>query len=316
MKILLMYPPPPDHLSALRAAAPGGTFEIAENEATAREAIGDAEVVLGNRYFLQCLPRARRLRWLQSGSVGVDLILRGAGEGLREVTLTCARGVYDDEVAEHALALLLGVARGLHLARDAQRDRRWPRWSLPTVSGRSCLVLGWGGVAKGIARRLRALGVKVQAARRRHEGPPILDDGCPVHGPATWRGVLRDTQLLLMALPLTDETQGLVAREELDQLPEGAIIVNVGRGGTLDEQALLDSLKSGRLCGAGIDALADEPPARSHGAWREERLLLTPHVARSLETCNHRWQALFVENLARYASGRPLRNVVDQRAGY
>ena len=124
MNVLLMHPPSADHLAALRAVVPGATFSVAGSEKEAAEMITEAEVVLGNPFFLQSLPHARRLRWMQSNSVGVDLILAGAGERLEGVTLTCARGVYDDEVADHALALILALARGLHLARDDQQDRR------------------------------------------------------------------------------------------------------------------------------------------------------------------------------------------------
>jgi phosphoglycerate dehydrogenase-like enzyme len=316
LDVLLMNPPSAEHLAALQAAAPGARFSVARSEPEATRLIARTEVVLGNRYFLQALPYARRLRWMQSNSVGVDLILRGAGERLRNAILTNARGVYDDEVADHALALILGLVRGLHLARDAQRERRWDRWSLGTLAGRQALVLGWGGVGQAIARRLGAFGVEVQGARRTHQGPPTQAGGCLVHGPETWRQVLPGTSILVAALPLTPETHHLVGRAEIAALPTGAVVVNVGRGGTLDDGALLAALGEGRLIGAGLDVMADEPLSPDHPAWDEPRLLLTPHVARSLEQPPYRWESLFVENLRRYAAGEPLLHVVDQEAGY
>jgi phosphoglycerate dehydrogenase-like enzyme len=220
-------------------------------------------------------------------------------------------------VADHALALILGLARGLHLARDAQGERRWDRWSLPLLAGRAALVLGWGGVGQGIARRLRAFGVQVQGARRTHSGPPAPDAShCLVHGPSTWRDVLPQTDILVVALPLTPATRVIVGPAEITALPSRATVVNVGRGGTVDDGALLAALREGRLHGAGLDVLADEPLPPDHAAWTEPRLLLTPHVARSLERAPYRWEPLFVENLGRYAAGEPLLNVVDQEAGY
>jgi phosphoglycerate dehydrogenase-like enzyme len=290
---------------------------VAGDEQAAARLIADADAVLGNRYLLQSLPHARTLRWVQSGSVGVDRILAGAGERLRGVILTCARGVYDDEVAEHALALLLGLARGLHLARDAQREHRWGRWSLPALAGRRALVLGWGGVGRGIARRLAGLDVTVAGVRRTHSGPPARDaTGFLVHGPATWRDALPRTDALVVALPLTPATRKIVGPAEIAALPPRALLVNVGRGGTVDDDSLLAALRAGKLVGAGLDVLAGEPLPPHHPAWDEPRLLITPHVARSLEGTVRRWETLFVENVRRYAAGEPLLNVVDQEAGY
>src|SRR4051794_7213968 len=148
----------------------------------------------GNRYFLQSLSHARRLRWMQSNSMGVDLILR-ARATLEDVILTCARGVYDDEIAEHALALMLALTRGVHHARDDQREQRWVRRPLRTLAGTRALVVGWGGIGRGIARRLAALGVRVEGVRRRGHGEPRDDEtGFVVWGPITWR----------RALPMTD----------------------------------------------------------------------------------------------------------------
>jgi phosphoglycerate dehydrogenase-like enzyme len=309
-----MYPPSAGHRAALEAAAPGVALRVAGDAAEAGRWIEDADLVLGNRYFLQSLPRARRLRWMQSNSVGVDRILDG-GVDLGDLVLTCTRGVYDDEVAEHALALALGLVRGLHLGRDAQRERRWPRLSLPTLAGRRALVLGWGGVGRGIARRLAALGVTVEGARRR-EGTERDEEGFRVWGRSTWRRALPQTDLLFLALPLTAETRHLVGRKLLATLPPGARVVNVGRGGTLDEGALLAALRSGRLAGAALDVLEQEPPAPEDPLLGDPRCLVTPHAARSLESPPFRWEPLFVENLRRFARGEPLLHVVDRKAGY
>ena len=318
MKILLNYVPPSIHLERLRAVAPAATFTVARTEQEARHAIVDADVVLGNRFFLQSLPCATRLRWMQSNSMGVDMILRGAGRQLEGVVLTSARGLYADEVADHAMALVLGVSRGLRDAVEAYSARRWGRWKLMTLSGRRALVLGWGSLGREIGRRLQAFGVTVSGVRR---GSP---DGCAanelegviVHGPGTWRDQLRDTHVLVIALPLTAETQGCVGAAELEALPEDAIVVNVGRGAVVDQDALFSALRSGRLRGAGLDTLVDEPPASSDSTWHVPRLLLTPHVGRSLEEGAPRWHGLFEENVRRWAVGEQLLNVVDQVAGY
>jgi phosphoglycerate dehydrogenase-like enzyme len=315
VNVLLMYRPNREHENALRHAAPSAQFETAGDERSAADLIGHADVVFGNRYFLQSLPHARRLRWMQSNSTGVDLILT-AGPALDGVLLTCARGVYDDEVADHAVALVLGLARGLHRARDAQLMRRWERLRLQTLRGRRALVLGWGGIGQGIAHRLRSFGVEVEGVRRRITEPQVGPDGFVVHPPSAWRARLPETQILMLALPLTHETRRIVGRAELQALSPGAFFVNVGRAQTLDEDALMEALAEGRLAGGAVDVLNEEPPRPEHAVWSEARLMITPHVARSPEEPPFRWEPLFVENLRRYVGDEPLLNVVDIRAGY
>jgi len=316
VNVLLMYQPSPEHAAALQAAAPNARLLIAHDEPSAAQLIADAEVVLGNRYFLQSLPHARALRWMQSNSMGLDLVL-SAGAQLHGLTITCARGVYDDIVAEHALALLLGVVRGLHTARDAQRERRWQRTPLGRLTGTHALVLGWGGVGRAIARRLLAFGMHVTAARRRPGADlaPGLEN-VTVCGPEAWQALLPTTDALLLALPLTPETRYLVNADVLRALPRSACVVNVGRGATVDEAALLAALDRGELAGAGLDVLEQEPPAADSPVWTCDRLLLTPHVARPVESPPFAWEPLFVENLRRYAHGEPLLHLVDNQAGY
>jgi phosphoglycerate dehydrogenase-like enzyme len=315
VNVLLMYRPNPEHEDALRRVAPAARFETAADERSAADLIGHADVVLGNRYFLQSLPHARRLRWMQSNSTGVDLILT-AGPALDGIVLTCARGVYDDEVADHAVALVLGLARGLHRARDSQLLRRWERQRLETLRGRRALVIGWGGIGRGIARRLRGFGVEVEGVRRRITEPQAGPDGFVVHPPDAWRARLPETDILILALPLTHETRRIVGRAELAALPPGAFFVNVGRAETVDEDALMETLAEERLAGGAVDVLHEEPPRPEHPVWSEARLMITPHVGRSPEEPPFRWEPLFVENLRRFVAEEPLLNVVDIRAGY
>ncbi len=315
VKVLLMYRPDEAHLHNLRRAAPEAEIAVAESQESAAELIARADAVLGNRWFLQSLPHARRLRWMQSNSMGMDLIL-SAGEALKNVTVTRVREVYDDEVAEHAVALALALVRGLHLARDAQRDAAWRREPLRTIHGMRSLVLGWGGAGRGIGRRLLALGAEVAAVRRSHAGLAERNaGGVTVHG-GGWRDALPHTDLLVLALPLTSATRNLVGGPEIAALPRGAYLVNVGRGETLDEAALLTAIQTAHLAGAGLDVACQEPLPAEHPLWRESRVLLTPHVGRSPETGRRRFEPVFEENLRRFASGEPLLYVVDRTAGF
>ena len=292
MKILLMYEPRAEHLARLREAAPRAAFAVAHDEDEARALIVDADAVLGNRWFYQSVDAATRLRWMQSNSMGIDLVLDRAGH--RDFALTCARGIYDDEVAQHAVALALALVRGLHTYRDAQHRAEWNRAGLRNLSGMDALILGWGGVGRKIATLLEPFGTRVKAGR---------SDGA----------FSFDVDLLFLALPLTPRTRRLVGANELRALRPGAFVVNVGRGETLDTSALLGAKHLG---GAALDVFEEEPLPRDHPLWARRDVLITPHVARSIEEPPYRWESLFEENVRRFAAGEPLLHVVDREKGY
>jgi phosphoglycerate dehydrogenase-like enzyme len=292
MKFLLMYEPRAEHLARLQAAAPLADFVVAHDESEARARIADADAVLGNRWFYQSVDAAVRLRWMQSNSMGVDLILERAGH--RDFVLTCTRGVYDAEVAQHAVALALALVRGLHTFRDAQYRAEWDRGRLRNLGDMDALVLGWGGVGQSIAKLLEPFGTRVHAGR---------SDGRHSY----------DVDLLFLALPLTQRTRHLVGANELRTLRPGAFVVNVGRGETLDTDALLAARHLG---GVALDVFEDEPLPPEHPLWSRRDILITPHVARSIEDPPYRWEPLFEENVRRFAAGEPLLHVVDREKGY
>jgi phosphoglycerate dehydrogenase-like enzyme len=179
------------------------------------------------------------------------------------------------------------------------------------------LLLGWGGVARAVAAKLACFGVQVIAVCRNHaSAEPAPEQHARVVGPATWRNYLAQSDLVIACLPLTEETRNLVGTVELAALPPGAFLVNVGRGGTVDERAVRNALTSGRLAGAALDVFAQEPLPQEHWLWRETRVLMTAHWGRSEDGEAPRWEDLFVENLRRFCVGSALLNVVDREAGY
>lgn len=313
--ILLMYEPVQAHLQRLREAAPDHPIAIARSLEEAHRLIVNAEIVLGNRYFIQSLPFAEKLLWMQSNSVGVDLILTEKQRLLdKGITLTCARGVYDAELAEHTITLLLTLFRDMHLLRDEQNAHSWRRHRLRTLHGSRCLILGWGSLAQAIVRLITALGGRVSAVRNRpHDSE---EHGISLFGHQTWQSQLPETDALINCLPGTPETHHFVNERVLDQLPDRAFVISIGRGGTLDDHALLERVRAGRLAGAALDVFEEEPLPASHPMWAEPRIMITPHVGRSLEGPEYKWQSLFEENLGRYVRGETLLNIVNYEKGY
>lgn len=301
MRILLMYEPNARHFEALKKAAPFAHFDIAKDEQMAQKSIAEADVVLGNRYFVQSLPFAKKLKWMQSNSAGLDLILVSP-HAHAPFLLTSSRGIYDEEVAEHTLALILCLARKLHLFRDEQKREAWNRVPLGQIAHSHCLILGYGSIGRAIGKKLMALGAHVE--------------GVAKNTPLTWQKSLPQIDFFIVSLPLTPSTRNLVESSILKQLPPRAYLINVGRGETVDEISLLHQIQIGALAGAALDVFEHEPLVRNHPFWKEEKIVITPHNARSPEERVHLWETLFEENVRRFYSGNPLLNLVNKRAGY
>lgn len=253
---------------------------------------GDAAL---QRELLGGLPA---LRLVQSLSAGVDALLPALPAG---VTLCSARGARDGAVAEWALAAILAHAKRLLPALEQQRERRWERLEAGDVAGARVVIAGHGSIGEALARMLEALGAEVIAvARRARPG---------VHAIDALDGLLPRADVLVALLPLTPQTRGLLDRRRLALLPDGALVVNAGRGPTLDTTALLAELERGRLRAA-LDVVAPEPLPPDHPLWNAPGLLLTPHVAGSTPGATVAAWRLAGRQLTRFAQDEPLRNVV------
>lgn len=271
-------------------------------------AVRDAEVYIGFGVAAEILEAAPRLRWAHSVSAGVGRSL--SPEMLAsQVVLTNSAGVYAPAIAETVVAAMLFFARGLDFVVRAQGERRWdkapfdaPDSPVGELGGATLGVVGFGGIGREVARRAEALGMHVLAVRR-SGGVPLPE-------------LLARSDYLLLALPETPETRGLIGAQELARLPAGAVLVNVGRGSALDESALLAALGSGRLRGAALDVFAREPLPPNSPLWTAPGMLVLPHVSGASPHFWRRQADLILDNLGRYLAERPLRNVVDKRAGY
>ena len=321
--------------AVIRAAAPQGWGTYIVAAPTVSDGDGNAapsaevmrEVADADAYVGFGMPRAlfaegKRLAWIHSAAAGVGSLLFPEMTA-SSVVLTNSAGVHAVPMAEHVLGGILYLLRQFDVAVAQQRDRLWNRDAfvgeesrVREVSECRALILGAGGIGTEIAKRLAALGARCTGIRRRpHRGVPEGFEA--VHGVEAIDSMLSNADILIVAAPATPETRGLVTAERLDHLPHGAMVVNVARGSLLDERALAERLRDGRLAGAVLDVFEREPLPADSDLWTVPRLLLTPHV--SATSPGGYWRReleLFSDNWARFASGRPMRNVVDKRAGY
>jgi phosphoglycerate dehydrogenase-like enzyme len=258
------------------------------------------------------LDQAGHLRWLHYSSTGVEQLPLAQFEE-RGIVLTNGAGLYATPIAEHTVMCMLAARRNFPAMLRAHAAARWQ----PEVGGDQelwgtrVLIVGYGKLGSAIAQRLVPFGVEVLAARRSGDAT-----GEGVLGVRDWRSVLGEVDFVILTLPSTPATRGILGADELRAMRPDAWVVNVARGSLVDERALVDALRAGRLGGAILDAFAQEPLPAKHPLWRMENVILSAHSSYRSRRLAERDLELFTGNLERVVDGRPLRNVVDLRAGY
>ena len=283
------------------------------------EEIRDAEVYCGFGLPREAFRAADRLRWVHSGAAGVDVFPE-----LREsdVVLTNSAGLHAEPMAEHALAMMLHFARGLDVAEAGRREERWAHRELAgrdspvrELAGATVGVVGYGGIGSAVGRKASALGARVVALRRAPSGePPAEVDR--MWGPDGLGPMLEAADYVVLTVPSTPATEGMIGLRELSRMGQDAVLINLARGDVVDERALVEALEDGRIRGAGLDVFEEEPLPSGHPLWAMDRALLTPHTGGISPRFWERETDLIVENVRRYRAGEPLLNEVDKARGY
>lgn len=258
---------------------------------------------------------APRLRWIQATSSGIGQVIERLGVDPSGLTFTTAAGVHAVPLAEFALTGILHVVKGLPYLRAEQRARRWERYTSRQLRGLRATVVGLGTVGRETVALLAASGLRVTAVGR--DGRVLDAPGAErTVGMSQLDAVLAETDALVLCVPQTPETAGLLSAERIALLPEGAALVNIARGGVVDESAMLAALESGRLGGAALDVFSAEPLPEDSPFWDRDDVIVSPHSASTVVQENERITDIFIENLHAYRDGKPLRNVYDASRGY
>ena len=257
-----------------------------------------------------------RVRWIHSIWAGAGEQVAAAElspEELERVAMTTSAGVHATPLAEFALFGLLAFAKGLpRLLRD-KADRRWESYVMDELRDRTLLVLGVGSIGREVARLASAFGMHAIGIKRTPGDVPHLDQ---LHPPERLRDLLPRADAVVVTLPITAATRGLLDRDALALLRPHAVLVNVGRGAVVDEEALVEALREGRLAGAVLDVFAEEPLPPESPLWELPNVLLAPHTAARSVHELERIVDLFCDNLGRYLRGEELRNRVDPEHYY
>ena len=301
----------------LRAEHPSVTFTVALTDGEQLEQMVDADAMYGwptREAFLA----AERLRWIQRTGTGINQIIDLPELVESDVVLTNSRGPHALPMANHVFAMMLSLAHRLPALMDAQRDHDWHAAkripSFVDLEGRVVGILALGDIGKAVARRAVGFGMEVYAVDKHPGTPPPGVSG--LWGPDRLDDLLAMSDWFVVTAPLTAETRGLIDSRRLGLLKRGAYVIVISRGKIVDEEALVERLRSGHLAGAGLDVTAVEPLPEDSPLWDMDNVVLTPHLSARSPDALAGARENFRENLRRFLANEPFIYVCDKRAGF
>jgi phosphoglycerate dehydrogenase-like enzyme len=309
----------PERLPLLQAAAPGVEIVLVGSAEEAARAVADAQVLMG---FCEeeILAQGPELHWIQVYSAGVEDCVARPGIRQGHKVLTNGQRIGSPALAEHAIALMMALVRGLdvyhanQLKGSWQRDVGMDRGEFMELEGRTMLVVGLGGIGTQTAQRGHGLGMRVIATRgSRREGPDYVDY---VGLADEALELARQADVVINTTPLTEKTRGMFNAAFFKAMKPSAYFVSVGRGASTVTDDLVNALNNGEIAGAGLDVTDPEPLPEGHPLWTTPRVLISPHTGGRSDKGRERLFLLVAENLRRYVAGEPLLSVVDIERGY
>jgi phosphoglycerate dehydrogenase-like enzyme len=318
--ILLSFEPgglSEEQLAQVQATAPDMRLLVTRDRDEVEAALDEIEIAAVS-FPRDLLPNARNLRWFQQWAAGADWLLKPPEVGELDFVLTTTSGLHAIPISEHIFALLLAFAREFHQAMRLQERREWipqdQHEGLFELAGKTMVLVGVGAIGARTAKVATAFGMRVLGVRR---NPAVgVPDVEAMFGPDQLLELLPEADFVVLTVPLTRETQRMVGERELRAMKPTAYVVNVGRGGIIEESALIRALQEGWIAGAGLDVFETEPLPEDSPLWEMDNVIVTSHYAGITPHYDERAMAIFLDNLRRYQAGEPLRNVVDRELGY
>ncbi len=313
----------PEHLldelvRPAREAAPQAELRpYGENDATP-DGLDEAVAVLrwvAGKEFARMVGQGPQVRWLHTASAGVDHVLTPDVRAKAGLTVTDSGPAFEIAISEFVLAWMLLVARGLPALMGNQREHKWQSVPQFELHGKTVGIIGLGPIGRGTAARAKAFGMKTLGLRRHSTPVEGVDE--VLTGPEGLARLLAESDFVVIAAALTGETQALIGAEQLARMKPTAWLINIARGGLVDEPALITALQSGQIAGACLDVFAQEPLPGDSPLWDLPNVHIAPHNSPGWDpNLRARQEAIFLDNLARFARGEPLVNAVDITRGY
>ncbi|MEZ7983703.1 MAG: D-2-hydroxyacid dehydrogenase [Paracoccaceae bacterium] len=297
---------------------PDLSVHVCESYTRLPELISDtgAEVVYSVRFAgsdsfpKKALVQSDTVKWVSIGGSGTDHLGQWDADWL---TVTNAAGVAADMMAEYVLGMMLAFSLDLRGFMRAQAAHEWGKGKVTPIKGRTALILGLGHTGQAVAARCKAMGMNVLGVRAQPKDTEHVDQ---VYGMADLPDLWNRADYVIVCVPLLDSTRGLVNRQALHAMKPETVLIDVSRGGVVEEGSLIEALTSRSISGAGLDVFASEPLPQDHPLWNLSNVAITPHCSSVFEGWEMSSVEMFTKNLARYRQGRPLRNIVNPKRGY
>jgi len=312
IKVIHVYGLGATAVQKFESAFPERKIHALNGKADLEASIGDIEVVFVFRPPRGVWSGAKRLRLIQTIGAGVDAVLPAPDLPPR-VRIANARGVSGEQMSEYALAMMLAFAKQLPRALANQRARHWISVVPHSLSGKTCSILGMGTIGRVVAERAKHFGMRVIGVQRQPKPTRHADEILP---PEQIQRALQQADYLVVILPKTPQTQNLLDAEVLANLHADAVLINISRGGIVNETAVADMLKSGRLRGAALDVFEEEPLPETSDLWMISNLIVTPHMGGLVPDYLDRVLKIFIDNIRCLEDGKPLINEIDRARGY
>jgi D-2-hydroxyacid dehydrogenase (NADP+) len=321
MKVLISFDLADVYVEKIRSVS--STLEVVQSadKEDALRLIKDADILFAGFFSKGLFEAAGKLKWIQAWGAGVDKLLLPEVVSSK-VTVTNAGGIHPTPISEHVIGLMLCLSRKLHLFIRNQAERKWRRYEsddhaeqVEELTGKTLGIVGLGRIGAEIARKAKCLGMKVVATKRDPSTPGSISVDRLFH-PEDLNILLAESDFVVLSLPLTKETHGMIGEVQLSNMKRTGYLINVSRGKTIQEDKLVEALKKGWIAGAGLDTFEDEPLPQSSELWGFENVIITPHVAGLTPYYEERLTSIFCENLNRFISKKPMINVVDKKLGY
>jgi phosphoglycerate dehydrogenase-like enzyme len=318
MSTILIHLPPEDLpqaiLERIRKLAPNHRILVTERQEEIEPILAEIEIAAVH-FPPRLIVRAPRLRWYQQWGAGTDWLLRHPEVATLDFILTNASGVHAIPISEHILAMMLAFTRQLPSAFRAQARHQWQQ-DVPAfeLAGSTLVLVGVGAIGRRTAQIASALGMRVIGVR--NDPTRSLPEVHKMVGADQLLDVLTEADFVVLTIPLTEATRHMLDEHTFQKMKPSAYIINIGRGGTIDESALVRALQSGAIAGAGLDVFDSEPLPAESPLWDMDNVIITAHYSGTTPLYNDRAFKIFLDNLERYVARQPLRNVVDKQKGY
>jgi phosphoglycerate dehydrogenase-like enzyme len=335
IEVLITLPFPDDLVNQLRGVSP--RLKITLSKARKPEEVPDelwsrAEVLYTNN-VIPSQEQAPNLRWIQFHWAGIDHVMDAPILKKPDLVATTLSGAAASKLAEYAVMMMLALGHRLPELMANQRKAEWPRdrWERFTpqeLSESTVGIVGYGSIGRQIARLLHTFGSTILATKRdtmdpgdkgyipEGQGDPAGDLVHRLYPPQAVRSMFKECDFVVITVPLTSETRKMIGAEELAVLKPNTFLIDISRGGIVDQSALYSVLKDKRIAGAALDVFQEEPLPSDHPFWKLSNVIITPHISGNTPYYDHRALALFTENLQRYLEGLPLYNVTNPQRGY